>query len=186
MVDFKEFSLLFFKNDPNVLPDKREAQEQVAKDPYIQEKTRQQYEAAAQRLDSPVALLNLFKDKLKARGPRGMVGLQRIFKIMDDDQSGSLTQREFSKACKDFKIGISDENIPALFKLFDKSGDGTMSFEEFLGEVRGNMSQKRIDLCLQAYEKIDADNDGDMSIDEIQKSYDASKHPDVKSGKRSE
>jgi len=67
------------------------------------------------RHDSPQALLALFKDKLKARGARGMVGLQRIFKIMDDDESGTLSQREFSKACKDFKIGISEENVPALF-----------------------------------------------------------------------
>jgi hypothetical protein len=42
-----------------------------------------------------------------------------------------------------------------------------MSYEEFLGEVRGSMSQKRIDLCLYAYDKIDADNDGNMSIEEI-------------------
>jgi Ca2+-binding EF-hand superfamily protein len=45
-----------------------------------------------------------------------MVGLQKIFQIMDDDNSGSLTQREFFKACKDFKIGISEENVPSLFK----------------------------------------------------------------------
>jgi Ca2+-binding EF-hand superfamily protein len=76
--------------------------------------------------------------------------------------------------------------MPALFRVFDKNGDGTMSYEEFLGEVRGSMSQKRIDLCLLAYEKIDADNDGNMSVEEILKSYDATKHPDVKSGKRSE
>lgn len=47
---------------------------------------------------------------------------------MDDDQSGTLSLREFTKACKDFKIGISDENVPILFKLFDTNDDGTMSY----------------------------------------------------------
>ena len=47
---------------------------------------------------------------------------------MDDDESGALSQREFAKACKDFKIGISDENVPILFTLFDTNGDGTMSY----------------------------------------------------------
>jgi len=46
-----------------------------------------------------------------------MVGLQRIFKVMDDDNSGSLSVREFSKACKDFKVGISEQNVPILFDL---------------------------------------------------------------------
>ena len=80
-------------------------------------------EAASARHDSPQSLLKLFKDKLRARGSRGMIGLQRIFKIMDDDESGALSLREFNKACKDFRIGISDENIPALFSLFDTNGD---------------------------------------------------------------
>jgi Ca2+-binding EF-hand superfamily protein len=72
-----------------------------------------------------------------------MIGLQRIFKIMDDDQSGALSQREFAKACKDFKIGISDENVPTLFTLFDTNGDGTMSYQEFLAQVRGELNQSR-------------------------------------------
>ncbi len=42
-----------------------------------------------------MALLKLFRDKLRGRGPRGMVGLQRIFKMMDDDNNGSLSLREF-------------------------------------------------------------------------------------------
>ena len=63
--------------------------------------------------------MSLFRDKIKARGPRGIIGLQRIFNIMDDDKSQSLSQAEFVKACRDFKIGISPENIPILFGLFD-------------------------------------------------------------------
>lgn len=51
---------------------------------------------------------------------------------MDDDESGTLSQREFAKACKDFKIGISDENVPVLFNLFDVNGDGVISYHEFL------------------------------------------------------
>lgn len=39
--------------------------------------------------------MQLFRDKVKARGARGIVGLQRIFKIMDDDRSRSLSRNEF-------------------------------------------------------------------------------------------
>ena len=80
------------------------------------------------KFDSPSNLMKLFRDKLKHRGMRGMIGLQRVFDMMDDDQSGSLTSREFWKACKEFKLGISEENIPILFAAFDTNGDGTMSY----------------------------------------------------------
>jgi hypothetical protein len=39
--------------------------------------------------------MQLFRDKVRARGARGIVGLQRIFKIMDDDRSRSLSRNEF-------------------------------------------------------------------------------------------
>ena len=73
-----------------------------------------------------------------------MVGLQRIFNMMDDDQSGTLTQREFTKACRDFKVGISEENVPTLFAKFDKDGNGTISYDELLAGVRGQMTNAQV------------------------------------------
>jgi len=75
-----------------------------------------------------------------------MVGLQRIFKIMDDDGSGSLSLREFYKACRDFKVGISEENVPTLFNLFDNNGDGTLDYDEFLYKVRGEINSNRLEV----------------------------------------
>ena len=147
-LDFKEFANIFGqKTNPTESVDNSN----VRNDPYIQEKQRQQMIKEQTRSDAPEALLQLFKDKLKSRGTRGMVGLQRIFKIMDDDESGTLTMREFNKACKDFKVGISEENVPALFQMFDANKDGTMSYDEFLYLVRGDMNQTRIDAVTKAY-----------------------------------
>ena len=86
---------------------------------------------------------------------------------MDDDESGALSQREFAKACKDFKIGISDENVPVLFTLFDKNGDGTMSYQEFLEQVRGAMNQTRANIVRKAFELTDANGNGQLEIDEL-------------------
>jgi hypothetical protein len=36
-----------------------------------------------------------------------MIGLQRQFKIMDDDGSKNLNQMEFFKALQDYKLGFS-------------------------------------------------------------------------------
>jgi len=138
------------------------------------------------RQDSPQALLGLFKDKLKGRGARGMIGLQRVFKMMDDDESGALSLREFGKACKDFRIGISEENVPALFSMFDANGDGTLAYDEFLQAVRGELNPKRLLVVRKAFNKIDQSGNGLLEIEEVRGAYTASKHPDVIQGKRSQ
>lgn len=35
-------------------------------------------------------LVKMFRDKLASRGARGILGMQRVFKIMDDNNNGSL------------------------------------------------------------------------------------------------
>lgn len=49
-------------------------------------------------------LLERFRDKMRQRGARGILGLKRIFKIMDDDNSGYLDKQEFNKALKDYRV----------------------------------------------------------------------------------
>lgn len=85
------------------------------------------------------SLKSLFRDKIRARGARGIIGLQRIFKIMDDDGSRTISEQEFSKAIKDFRIGISEENIPTLFNAFDLNRDGTLNIDEFLLAIQGEL-----------------------------------------------
>ena len=55
----------------------------------------------------PEALAVKLKEKLATRGARGIIGLQRQFKIMDDDNSKSLNKYEFNKACNDYMLGFS-------------------------------------------------------------------------------
>jgi len=105
---------------------------------------------------------------------------------MDDDGSRTLSEQEFSKACRDFKTGISEENIPTLFTAFDTNRDGTLNIDEFLMAIRGELNEKRLALVKQAFAKIDSDGSGFLDINDIKDSYNASKHPDVVQGKRTE
>lgn len=105
---------------------------------------------------------------------------------MDDDGSHTLSEQEFSKACRDFKTGISEENIPTLFTAFDTNRDGTLNIDEFLMAIRGELNEKRLALVKQAFAKIDRDGSGFLDINDIKDSYNASKHPDVVQGKRTE
>lgn len=47
-------------------------------------------------------MVERFRNKLRSRGGKGMIGLRRQFKIMDDNNSGSLDMYEFKKGIRDF------------------------------------------------------------------------------------
>ena len=85
----------------------------------------------------------LFRDRLKMRGTRGITKLQSIFKLMDDDGSGAQNLFEFQKACREFKVGISEEYLPTLFNASDLNNDGTLSIQEFLQTIRSEMNPRR-------------------------------------------
>jgi Ca2+-binding EF-hand superfamily protein len=126
----------------------------------------------------------MFRDKIKQRGARGMIGLQRVFKIMDDDNSKSLDRNEFKKAINDFKVGIPAENIDTIFNAFDLNRDGTIDYDEFVRIIRGDLTPNRLALVKKAYNKLDKNGNGIVDIDDIKDVYNASRHPDVVSGKK--
>lgn len=61
----------------------------------------------------------MFREKLASRGARGPLGMQRIFKVMDDNRSGTLEIQEFWKALCDFRLAVSPEECRKLFDNFD-------------------------------------------------------------------
>lgn len=105
---------------------------------------------------------------------------------MDDNCSGTLDMYEFKKGIKDFQIGIDEKDIEGLFKAFDIDGSGAIDFDEFIRVVVGPMNQFRTQLVQKAFAKIDFSGDGVLDINDIKDKYDGSKHPDVKSGKKTE
>ena len=82
------------------------------------------------------ANLDQLREQLRARGARGMVGLQRKFRIMDDDGSRSLSLVEFKKAVRECALSLTDLQLNQLFEYFDKDRSGSIDFDEFIVGVR--------------------------------------------------
>jgi hypothetical protein len=88
----------------------------------------------------PLFIVRKIRASLAERGARGIVGLQKKFKIMDDDNSKTLTLVEFKKGVTECGIALTDVELQMLFSFFDRDGDKCISFEEFLGALRVSSS----------------------------------------------
>ncbi len=129
--------------------------------------------------------IDTFKDKIMKRGTKGLIGLKRQFKIMDSDGSGALEYNEFAGALQSYKVGAGEEEIQIIFQIFDKNGDGRIIFQEFLDALVGQLNGNRKNIVREAFDKLDLNKNGFLEIDEVKGAFDASRHPDVKSGRKS-
>ena len=105
---------------------------------------------------------------------------------MDDSCDGHLDPYEFSKACSDFGVSVDPKDIDGLFKAFDTNRDGRINYNEFVRAIVGPMNPFRTQIAIRAFKSLDYNGDASIRIDDISKRYNASFHPDVKSGKRTE
>jgi hypothetical protein len=69
---------------------------------------------------SDAQLVDRFRQRLAARGSRGIAGIGRQFKIMDDNHSGTVCIEEFKKGMHDFRIGLTPSDSERLFRIFDR------------------------------------------------------------------
>ena len=129
-------------------------------------------------------IIESLKSQLSTRGAKGFIGLQRKFKIMDDDGSGHLIKEEFKKAMVEMGLLLTDSELNKLFDFFDKDKSGTISFDELIQTLRGELNDRRLALVHIAFSILDTDNSGCIDGEEMASKYDASKHPDVISGKK--
>ena len=128
-------------------------------------------------------VINLFKDKMGSRGTKGLINLKKQFAIMDADQSGQLSLSEFQTVLDQQRVpGMCASDAERLFNVFDTSGDGQISFDEFLTALCGEINPVRRRLVNEAFDKLDANGNGVLEIEEVKNNFVPERHPDVISG----
>jgi Ca2+-binding EF-hand superfamily protein len=95
----------------------------------------QQQKATANSDNELPALVEL-KTQLSARGARGIIGLARKFRIMDDSGNKMLDMSEFKKGIRECGLKLSEYDLNQLFAHFDRDRSGGVEFEEFLASLR--------------------------------------------------
>eukprot|EP00656_Telonema_subtile_P021131 TRINITY_DN22171_c0_g1_i1.p1 TRINITY_DN22171_c0_g1~~TRINITY_DN22171_c0_g1_i1.p1 ORF type:complete len:527 (+),score=94.12 TRINITY_DN22171_c0_g1_i1:108-1688(+) len=126
--------------------------------------------------------LHKLRQALRRRGTRGIFSLGKIFWSMDRDRSDSIEYPEFAKGLELMQLGLVASEAQALFKWLDHDHNNSIDYNEFLAGVRGPMSASRRAWIHAAFSKIDVDNDGVLTLTDLQQLYDASQHPSVLKG----
>jgi len=144
------------------------------------------FKVGAQSANPADVLMEKLRAKLQSRGARGIIGLGRQFRIMDDNHSLSLDKYEFSKGMSDFGTGLSNAEITTLFGKFDVNRNGLVEYDEFLRVIRGPMNESRKLLVNQAFKIMDKDGNGSLDYTDLVGVYSGQHHPDVMSGKKTE
>ena len=81
-------------------------------------------------------MLLKMKEKLASRGARGIAGLSRAFRRMDNDGNKTLNFSEFSIALSEIGLNLMEPEKRQLFMFFDKDRSGSVSYDELLVSLR--------------------------------------------------
>ena len=57
--------------------------------------------------------------------------IREAFNMFDEDHSGEIDKREFSKLITSLGLELNEKRINELMKEMDKDGSGTIDFDEF-------------------------------------------------------
>jgi len=131
-------------------------------------------------------ILKSFREKILSRGIKGILSIQRSFRIADRDRSFLIDNEELIKLLKNYRFDVTDKEIKRLFEVFDSDRSGKIDFNEFIYAIVGEMNEFRKNLVKKAFMILDKTGNGRVEIDDIRGTFNAKMHPDVKSGKKSE
>mmetsp|Transcript_30481 Transcript_30481/g.40551 ORF Transcript_30481/g.40551 Transcript_30481/m.40551 type:complete len:340 (-) Transcript_30481:521-1540(-) len=112
-------------------------------------------------------LINEVKAKILDRSSGGIKGISRIFKAMDDNGNRQLDIEDFRWGFIDYGFNLTQEEAQHLLQHFDRDGNGTVSYDEFLLALKGEMNDARKVWVRAAYDKLDVTKDGRVTLEDI-------------------
>lgn len=136
-------------------------------------------------------LERMMRDKLQQRTKSGPFQLRKNFRYFDVDADGEITLMEFSECMNKMGFAFKEEEIIALFGLYDEDGNGSIDYNEFcdklmekefmdvrnhvrksvISDQLGSMLNKlslntsKIGAKVNKYGKVVADGKGDPALD---------------------
>lgn len=132
-------------------------------------------------------VVQLFKEAVISHGgENGINALGRIFRRMDDNNDFELSVPELKSGLADYGLHFTAHDCATLLTALDNNNSGSVSYNEFLRAVRGEMNDRRRGLVLLAFKSLDRSGDGVATVDDLIGAYNGKKHPEVIAGRKTE
>ncbi|XP_021864078.1 calcium-dependent protein kinase 11 [Spinacia oleracea] len=95
-------------------------------------------------------------------------GLKELFKMIDTDNSGTITFEELKVGLKKVGSEMMESDIKALMDAADIDNSGTIDYGEFLAATLHVNKMEREENLIAAFKYFDKDGSGYITIDELQ------------------
>ncbi|XAR55635.1 Non-specific serine/threonine protein kinase, partial [Bertholletia excelsa] len=95
-------------------------------------------------------------------------GLKQLFKMIDTDNSGTITFEELKEGLKRVGSELMESEIKALMNAADIDNSGTIDYGEFIAATLHMNKIEREENLLAAFTFFDKDGSGYITIDELQ------------------
>ncbi|KAK8552624.1 hypothetical protein V6N13_121011 [Hibiscus sabdariffa] len=95
-------------------------------------------------------------------------GLKELFKMIDTDNSGTITFQELKDGLKKVGSELTESEIKSLMEAADIDNSGTIDYGEFLAATLHINKIEREDNLVAAFAFFDKDGSGYITIDELQ------------------
>lgn len=95
-------------------------------------------------------------------------GLRQLFKMIDTDNSGTITYEELKHGLKRVGSDLTESEIKALMSGADFDNNGTIDYGEFIAATLHLNKMEREENLLAAFSYFDKDGSGYITIDELQ------------------
>jgi Ca2+-binding EF-hand superfamily protein len=77
-------------------------------------------------------------DNMKDMTTNELAELRQSFDLVDSNGDGWILSGEFRRLLQDLDSDLSDDECLLAFEITDEDGDGSISFEEFMGWWTGD------------------------------------------------
>jgi hypothetical protein len=114
-------------------------------------------------------------------GTYGLMELGNYIRALNTNNTNCIPSDQFKKVLQDFGLNLTQVELDALCKYFDKNGDKQIYFNEFLFSLRNSLSIQRKFLIEKAFNSMSS-NGSCVTLESIARQYNSRNHPKVIKG----
>ncbi|WAQ95812.1 CAPSL-like protein [Mya arenaria] len=119
--------------------------------------------------DKVRSLIDNLRGQCLKRGVGGIRELSVVFRRMDVDFSKRLCYQEFEEGVKAYELIMTNEDIDLLFNTFDTNKNRQIDFLELVAKLRPPMCQARKNVVNQSFDRLDANQNGILELEDLKK-----------------